>query len=78
MSIVPLQLARVSNALRMNLSQRTITQTQQSLLDVQNQLSTGRRLTTPSDDPGDAAIAMQIRKLLEPRAGYDDNLKQAS
>jgi len=78
MSIIPLQLARVSNALRMNLSQRTITQTQRSLLDVQNQLSTGRRLTTPSDDPGDAAISMQIRKLLEQRVGYEDNLKQAS
>jgi flagellar hook-associated protein 3 FlgL len=78
MSIIPLQLARVSNALRMNLSQRTITQTQRSLLDVQNQLSTGRRLTTPSDDPGDAAISMQIRKLLEQRIGYEDNLKQAS
>src|SRR3954468_3814405 len=78
MSIIPLQLARVSNALQMNLSQRTITQTQRSLLDVQNQLSTGRRLTTPSDDPGDSAISMQIRKLLEQRAGFEDNLKQAS
>ena len=78
MSIIPLQLARVSNALQMNLSQRTITQTQRSLLDVQNQLSTGRRLTTPSDDPGDAAISMQIRKLLEQRVGFEDNLKQAS
>src|SRR4051812_39799592 len=78
MSIIPLQLARVSNALRMNLSQRTITQTQRSLLDVQNQLSTGRRLSAPSDDPGDAAISMQIRKLLEQRSGYEDNLKQAA
>src|SRR3954454_807778 len=78
MSIIPLQLARVSNALRMNLSQRTITQTQRSLLDVQNQLSTGRRLSTPSDSPGDAAIAIQIRKLLEQRSGFEDNLKQAS
>jgi flagellar hook-associated protein 3 FlgL len=78
MSILPLQLARVSNALRMNLTQRTITQTQRGLLDVQNQLSTGRRLATPSDDPGDAAIAIQIRKLLEQRAGYADNLSQAT
>src|SRR5436305_8405103 len=78
MSIIPLNLARVSNALQMNLSQRTISQTQQSILDVQNQLSTGRRLSTPSDNPGDAAIAMQIRKLLEQRSGYEDNLKQAS
>ncbi len=78
MPIIPLQLARVSNALRMNLSQRTITKTQSSLLDVQNQLSTGRRLSTPSDSPGDAAIAIQIRKLLEQRSGFEDNLKQAS
>ena len=43
MAIVPLQFARVSNALTMGLAQRSIARTQQSLLDVQNQLTTGKR-----------------------------------
>jgi flagellin-like hook-associated protein FlgL len=55
----------------------TIAKTQKSLLDVQNELSTGKRLNAPSDDPGDSAIVQQLQKTLEQRQGYSDNLKQA-
>lgn len=78
MAILPLQLARVSNLLRTDVASRSITRTQQQLLEVQNQLSTGQRLTAPSDDPGDAAIIMQLQKTLEQRQAYSDNLKQAT
>lgn len=77
MAILPLQLARVSNLLKSNLTTHSITRTQQQLLDVQNQLSTGSRLNSPSDDPGDAAVVQQLQKLLEQRAAYSDNLKSA-
>lgn len=77
MAILPLQLARVSNSLRTSIATSTIARTQASLINVQNELSTGRRLNSPSDDPGDAAIAQQLRKLLEQREGYGDNLKSA-
>jgi flagellar hook-associated protein 3 FlgL len=77
MAILPLQLARVSNTLRTSVTQATITSAQQKLLEVQNQLSTGKRLNAPSDGPGDAAIAQQIRKLLEQRKAYADNLTRA-
>lgn len=77
MAILPLQLARVSNTLRTSVTQATISNAQRQLLDVQNQLSTGKRLTAPSDGPGDAAIAQQIRKLLEQRKAYADNLSRA-
>src|SRR3954469_5674530 len=77
MSILPLQLARVSNLLRSNLGSSNITRVQKQLLDVQNQLSTGQRLNVPSDDPGDSAIAQQLQKLLEQRQAYGDNLKHA-
>lgn len=78
MAIIPLNLARVSNNLRTSVATSTISKTQEQLLQVQNQLSTGKRLNLPSDDPGDAAIAQQLRKLLEQRDGYSTNLKAAA
>ncbi|MGB7159838.1 MAG: flagellar hook-associated protein FlgL, partial [Tepidisphaeraceae bacterium] len=78
MAILPIQLARVSNLLRTNVSQQSISRTQRSLLEVQNELITGKRLNVASDDPGDAAIVQQLRKTLEQRGAYLDNVKQAT
>jgi flagellin-like hook-associated protein FlgL len=77
MAVLPLQLARVSNQLRISVATSTIARTQQELLKVQNELSTGKKLIAPSDNPGDAAIAQQLRKLLESRDGYATNLLAA-
>lgn len=78
MAILPLQLARVSNLLRTNVATGTIAKQQQSLLEVQNELSTGKKINSPSDDPGSAAIIQQLEKTLEQRQGYSDNLQQAN
>jgi flagellar hook-associated protein 3 FlgL len=78
MAIVPLQLARVSNTLRTNVASSALSRTQAQLLRVQNELTTGKRLNAPSDDPGAAAIAQQIRKTLEQRLAFEQNLKHAS
>lgn len=77
MAILPLQLARVSNLLRTSVAQQTIARTQQQMLQVQNELSSGKKINSPSDNPGDAAIVQQLQKTLEQRKGYADNLKQA-
>ena len=77
MAILPLQLARVSNNLRTSVATGQLARTQEELLKTQNQLSTGKRINSPSDDPGAAAIAQQIRKTLEQRQAYSENLKQA-
>lgn len=78
MAILPANLSRVSNTLRTSTVTSAITRTQQQMLQVQNELTTGKRLTSPSSDPGDAAIAQQLRKTLEHRAMYANNLKAAS
>jgi flagellar hook-associated protein 3 FlgL len=78
MAILPANLTRVSNTLRANVVSQTITRTQAQLLAVQNELATGKRLSVPSDDPGDAAIAQQLRKTLEQREAYAANLKAAN
>lgn len=51
MTYIPANIARVPNMLRTNLSLGNISRTQLSLLDVQNQLSTGQEISRPSDDP---------------------------
>src|SRR5215831_16358496 len=78
MAILPLQLARVSNTLRTDVATQTIASTEQQLLEVQNQLSTGKRVNAPSDDPSAAAIAQQLQKTLEQRQAYSDNITSAS
>lgn len=77
MAINPLNLARVSTMMRGNQLNATVTSTQRELAAVQQQLTTGRRLASPSDDAGDAAIAQQVRKLLEKRDAYDANMSAA-
>lgn len=77
MTILPVSLARVSNLLQTDVSTQQITQTQRELLEVQNQLSTGQRLNTPSDDPGDSAIVLQLQKTLDQRDAYSKNLQNA-
>lgn len=78
MAILPLQLARVSNLLQSSVTLNQAPRLQQQLLEVQNQLSTGQRLSAPSDDPGAAAIIMQLQKTLDQQKSYDDNLTQAN
>lgn len=77
MAILPTQLARVSNLLRTNTAGAQIARTQRRLLEAQNQLSTGRRLSTASDDPGDAAIVQQLQKTIEQRRAFLGNLNRA-
>ncbi len=78
MAILPLQLARVSNTLRTNVAHQNIARTQRGLIGVQNELATGKKLSSPSDDAGQAAIAQQLRKTLEQRDAYATNLRQAT
>ena len=77
MAILPTNLARVSNLLRSNTAATQISRTQRRLLQTQNELSTGRRLNSASDDPGDAATAQQLQKTLEQRQAFMTNLDRA-
>ncbi len=77
MAILPAGLARVSNQMRANTSLNQIMRTQADMMRAQNELNTGRRLNAPSDDPGDAAIAMGLRKTMERRDAFSTNLNHA-
>src|SRR2546421_877887 len=78
MAIIPLSLARVSNQLQSSVALSSLVTTQRQLLDIQNQISTGKRVNAPSDDPGAAAIIQQLQKTLEQRLGFAENLRQAN
>lgn len=77
MSISPIQLARVSNLQFGYMTTQTVNQTQQQLLQVQTQLSTGKRVNQPSDDPSSAAVIQQLQKTLDDQKGYTNNVNQA-
>ncbi len=78
MAILPTSLARVSNLLRTSVVSQSISTIQEQLLQVQNELATGRKINSPSDDPGDAAVAQQLRKALEQQKSYAANLSSAN
>ncbi len=78
MAILPVPLARVSNQLQSNLALSSLATTQRQLLEVQNEISTGKRVNTPSDDPGTAAIIQQLQKTLEQRQSFATNLQSAN
>jgi flagellar hook-associated protein 3 FlgL len=78
MAIVPTNLARVSNTLRTSVTMQGMSKTQAELLKVQNQITTGNRIITPSEDAGSASIVMQLQKTIENRTAYLDNITKAS
>lgn len=77
MSISPANFARVSNLQRTRQVGDAVTSTQRDLLAAQREVSTGRRVVTPSDDPSSAVLSQQVRKTLERREAYAANLDQS-
>lgn len=78
MSLATTTLGRVSNLMRGNRLGSALARTQTLLSGVENELTTGRRLNKVSDDVGDGSVAQSVRKLLEKRVAYSDNLSAAN
>ncbi len=73
-SIYPVPSTRVSTQL---LHQRTLAQlheSQRSLLRIQQQLSTGQRLSVPSDDPASATRGLTLQRTIEFKGQVETNL----
>jgi flagellar hook-associated protein 3 FlgL len=78
MSILPVQYSRVSNLLQTATTTQTINQTQQQLLTLQNELSTGKAVNQPSDNPSAASAILQLNQLMAARQGWSDNVTAAT
>lgn len=76
-SISGIQLARVSNLLVSNSTESQIQKNEQQLFAIENQLSTGKTVNVPSDNPASAAIILQLQKTMDVRSGYSTNLQAA-
>ncbi len=77
MMIEPLQLARVTNQLSASVTASQLTLTQRELLLVENQISTGKLFSEPSDNPSAAAVTMQLQRTIEQRSTYLGNISNA-
>jgi len=78
MTVSPAGLARVSNIMRSNSSLAQIQRTSVSLLEVQNQLSTGRAINRGSDDPVRAAAIGALDTRLAQSTQRSRNISHAS
>jgi flagellar hook-associated protein 3 len=77
MSVVPITTAGVSNLLQGQLPLQSIDQTQEQLLQLQNELSTGKSVNTPSDNPAAAAAIEQLNQAIQQSTAYNNNLQTA-
>lgn len=78
MGIAPIPIARVTDLQRSQSASQSLQRTQVSLLQVENQLTTGLRVSAPSDDPAAAAVIQHLQKTLQQRSAYASNLTQAN
>jgi len=77
MAILPVNIARVSDLLKSNVFDSSINGTQAQLLQVQNELSTGKQVNQPSDNPSAAAAILAIQKTLSQGTAYATNIQTA-
>lgn len=78
MSGIPSNLTRTSNGLAAQLLLASLQQTQVQMLQVQTQLSTGKRINNPSDDPGAIGSLTNLRTILAQFTTQNASLATAS
>ncbi|HEX4053678.1 MAG TPA: flagellar hook-associated protein FlgL [Tepidisphaeraceae bacterium] len=78
MSVLPIGLSNVSSLMQANLVSQNINSEQAQLLKVENELSTGQAISTPSDNPSAAAMIMQLQQTLNTQQTYNDTINTAS
>jgi flagellar hook-associated protein 3 len=78
MSVLPIGISRVSNLMQSNVLTDQIDSTQSQLLQVENELSTGQAINTPSDNPSASAIIIQLQQSLNVQQTYNDTINTAT
>jgi flagellar hook-associated protein 3 FlgL len=62
----------------MNQTASSIDKTQQQLLQVENELSSGLKINSPSDDPSGALLVQQLQRAVNQNQSYLNNIQSAS
>ncbi|MDH4283761.1 MAG: flagellar hook-associated protein FlgL [Gallionellaceae bacterium] len=68
---------RISTSTLYDANVATLTQVQANLLHTQQQVSTGRRILTPADDPANAARVLELTQSAESNAQFSANRNEA-
>ena len=74
-AITPIPSSRISDQLANSLLLEQLRTNQTALLKIEQQISTGRRVITPSDDAPASARAIDLQRLLERKAQIKTNLQ---
>src|ERR671925_544406 len=69
---------RITSTMMMETTLRNIETNQQRTEDLQSQITSGSRITKPSEDPIGAAQAVQLQHTLDANKQYATNLDQAT
>jgi flagellin-like hook-associated protein FlgL len=77
MSVIPSNLSRVSDSLRSMFTADTLSRTNLDLLRIEQQITSGMRLTAPSDDPAGSRLALALLEALGRTEQYLTNVNQA-
>ncbi len=78
MSILPVGISRVSDLMQSNILADRIDGTQNQLLQVENELSTGQAINAPSDNPSASAIIIQLQQSLNLQQTYNDTINSST
>jgi flagellar hook-associated protein 3 FlgL len=78
MSVLPIGISRVSDLMQSTITTDQITGEQTQLLQLQNELSTGQAISTPSDNPSASAIIIQLQQSLNVQQTYNDTINSAN
>lgn len=78
MGVTPINVARVSQNLRAFNLLNTVRANQLSLFRSQNQLATGLRFSSPSEDPSGAASAVRLDRRVDILRQVESNLRQVN
>jgi flagellin-like hook-associated protein FlgL len=73
--ITPIPTTRISDQLANSLLLEQLQSNQTALLKTEQQISTGRRVIVPSDDPTAAARAVDLQRLIERKTQINTNLQ---
>ena len=78
MGVLSITVPRVSNMLRSNVILGNLNQSAAAMVILQNHISSGRKVMTPSDSPYDATIAGQLQGFIEQKARFQANIQSAT
>ncbi|MFC1556301.1 flagellar hook-associated protein FlgL [candidate division KSB1 bacterium] len=68
---------RVTDSFRYRTVSRNLNSSRERMTDLQEQLSTGKRINRPSDDPVNISKSMKLRTVLESNFQFQDNISDA-